>query len=137
MQNLQNAEGLSRPRAIVPCAQHVLTDVLAAKAQQANSMDSSGLSSCVQRRRAKGLCRKEGYESIYARKEVVYVVPVKSVLGRLPIVLAGDTGTIPFKYRAGLHNGGHRYNHNLARADLAPGAADGYPMYFVNFGHVI
>ena len=33
---------------------------------------------------------------------MVYVVPVKSVLGRLPIVLAGDTGTIPFKYRAGL-----------------------------------
>jgi len=30
-------------------------------------------------------------------KEVVYVVPVSSVLGRLPVVRAGDTGTIPFK----------------------------------------
>ncbi len=47
-------------------------------------------------------------------KEVVYVVPVSSVLGRLPVVRAGDTGTIPFKYCAGLRNGGHRYNHNAA-----------------------
>ncbi len=65
-------------------------------------------------------------------KEVVYVVPVSSVLGRLPVVRAGDTGTIPFKYSAGLRNGARRYDHNLARADSAPGAADGCPMYFVN-----
>ncbi len=26
---------------------------------------------------------------------------------------AGDTSTIPFKYCAGLHNGGHCFNHNL------------------------
>ena len=30
-------------------------------------------------------------------KEVLYVVPVSSVLGRLPVVCAGDTGTIPFR----------------------------------------
>ena len=46
-------------------------------------------------------------------KEMVYVVPVSSVLGRLPVVRARDTGTIPFKYRAGLRNGAHRYDHNL------------------------
>ena len=63
---------------------------------------------------------------------MVYVVPVSSVLGRLPVVRAGDTDTIPSKYRAGLRNGAHRYDHNLARADSAPGAADGCPMYFVN-----
>ncbi len=41
-------------------------------------------------------------------KELVYVVPVSLVLGMLPVVRAGDKGTIPFKYRAGLRNRGHR-----------------------------
>ena len=31
-------------------------------------------------------------------KEVVYVVPISSILGKLPVVRAGDTGTIPHKY---------------------------------------
>ncbi len=58
------------------------------------------------------------------------------MLGRLPVVLAGDTGTIPFRYHAGLSNRGHRYNHNLARVDSAPGAADGCSMHFINIlGH--
>ena len=52
--------------------------------------------------------------------------------------MAGDTGTIPFKYRAGRRRlnvpGAHRYNHNLARADSAPGAADGCPVHIVNSG---
>ena len=65
-------------------------------------------------------------------KEVLYVVPVSSVLGRLPVVRAGDTGTIPFQYRQGLRNGAHRYEHDLARADTRPGAGDGCSMYFVN-----
>ena len=65
-------------------------------------------------------------------KEVVYVVPASSVLGRLPVVRACETGTIPFKYRAGLRSGAHRYDHNLARADSSRNAGDGCPMYFVN-----
>jgi hypothetical protein len=65
-------------------------------------------------------------------KEVVYVLPISSILGRLPVVLAGDTGTIPHKYRAGLRSGAHRFNHDLASADSAPGSGDGCPMYFVN-----
>jgi hypothetical protein len=60
------------------------------------------------------------------------VVPATSVLGRLPVVRAGDTGTIPFKYRNGLRNGAHRYDQSLARADSSRGAGDGCPMYFVN-----
>ena len=60
------------------------------------------------------------------------MVPATSVLGRLPVVRAGDTGTIPFKYRDGLHNGAHRYDPALARADSRRGAGDGCPMYFVN-----
>ena len=60
------------------------------------------------------------------------MVPATSVLGRLPVVRAGDTGTIPFKYRNGLRNGAHRYDQSLARADSSSGAGDGCPMYFVN-----
>ena len=40
---------------------------------------------------------------IYERsphKQVLYVVPVSSILGRLPVLPAGDTGTIPFSMRA-------------------------------------
>ena len=71
----------------------------------------------------------------------MHVVPASSVLRRLPVVRAGDTGTIPFKYSAGLRSGAHRYDHNLARADSSSNAGDGWasrdagdgcPMYFVN-----
>ena len=65
-------------------------------------------------------------------KEIVHVVPASSVFGRLPVVLAGDTGTIPFKSRAVLLSGAHRYDHNLERADSSRNAGNGYPMYFVN-----
>ena len=66
-------------------------------------------------------------------KEVVYIVPVSSVLGRLPIVRAGDTGTIPFRYSLGLQSSLRRFVNNLAHADLSPGAGDSCPMFFVNF----
>ncbi len=65
-------------------------------------------------------------------KEVIYVVPITSILGKLPVVRAGDTGTIPFKYRTVTLSGKHRFNTQLARADTRPGAGDGCPMYFVN-----
>ena len=62
----------------------------------------------------------------------MYVLPISSILGRLPVVLAGDTGTIPFSYRNGCRNGALRYDHDLAGADSHAGAGDGSPMYFVN-----
>ena len=65
-------------------------------------------------------------------KEILYVVPISSVLGKLPVVPAGDTGTIPCSYRAGTMNGSRRYNPEIAKADTRPGAGDGCPMYFVN-----
>ena len=65
-------------------------------------------------------------------KEVVYVLPITSILRRLPLVRAGDTGTIPFGYRNGCRNGAHRYNHYLASADSSRGAGDCCPTYFVN-----
>ncbi len=39
---------------------------------------------------------------VYKRSEqvqVLYVIPVSSILGRLPLVLVGATGTIPFTMR--------------------------------------
>ena len=71
------------------------------------------------------------YETL-PEKAVLYVLPITSILGRLPVVLAGDTGTIPFSYHNGCRNGAHTYDHNLAKADSRPGAGDGSPMYFVN-----
>ena len=65
-------------------------------------------------------------------KECLYVVPASSVLGRLPIVQAGDTGTIPFKYRTGLRGGRTRFDSSIAKADTYPGAGDGCPMFFIN-----
>ena len=51
----------------------------------------------------------------------MYALPITSILGRLPVVQAGDTETIPFSYRNGCHNGAHRYNHDLAKADTGWG----------------
>ena len=65
-------------------------------------------------------------------KEILYVVPITSVLGKLPVVRAGDTGTIPYRYSRGTANGSSRYFPEIARADTSPGAGDGCPMYFVN-----
>ena len=66
----------------------------------------------------------------------MYILPITSILGRLPVVRAGDTGTIPFGYSSGCCNGCHRYNHDLASADFSRwaglAAGDGCPMYFVN-----
>ena len=67
-----------------------------------------------------------------AAVKLMYVLPLTSILGRLPVVRAGDTGTIPFSNGNGCRNGAHRYDHDLARADSRPGAGDGCPMYFVN-----
>ena len=53
-------------------------------------------------------------------------------LGSLPVVLAGDKGTIPQKYCAGLRRGAHRFDPDLARADSALGSGDGWPMHFFN-----
>ena len=64
-------------------------------------------------------------------KEILYVVPISSVLGKLPVVRAGDTGTIPHIYRSGTMDGACRYIPEIAKADTSPGAGDGCPMYFV------
>ena len=71
------------------------------------------------------------YKSLPA-KRVVYVLPITSILRRLPVVRAGDTGIIQLGYRSGCCNGAHSYNHYLTSADSSRGAEDSCPMYFVN-----
>ena len=61
-------------------------------------------------------------------KEILYVIPITSILGKSPTVRAGDTGTSPYRYCT--------TNRNIARADSAAisaqGSGNGSPMYFVN-----
>ncbi len=57
------------------------------------------------------------------KKPILYVIPVESILGKLPVIPVGDTGTIQ-------HN-----IHNLfadAPGDRQEGSGDGCRMWFVN-----
>jgi hypothetical protein len=57
------------------------------------------------------------------KKPILYVIPVESILDKLPVVHVGDTGTIP-----------HRLRNHFSRApgDSRPGSGDGCRMWFVN-----
>ena len=59
------------------------------------------------------------YELDY-RKPVLYVIPIQSILGKLPVVPVGDTGTIPSHLFPG------------APGDRRQGSGDGCRMWFVN-----
>ena len=62
------------------------------------------------------------YELDY-KKPVLYVIPIQSILGKLPVVPVGDTGTVPHRMR-NIFSG--------APGDRRPGAGDGCRMWFVN-----
>jgi hypothetical protein len=62
------------------------------------------------------------YELDY-KKPILYVIPIQSILGKLPLVPVGDTGTIPHS----MHNA-----ISGAPGDRRPGAGDGCWMWFVN-----
>jgi hypothetical protein len=67
-----------------------------------------------------------GSKVVYERREnkqVLYVVPVSSILGRLPLVPVGDTGTIPFSMTA---------EYPGASCDTRPDAGDGSRLWYVN-----
>ena len=55
-------------------------------------------------------------------KEILYFIHITSILEKLPTMCAGDTGTIPCRYR-----GTNRLNRNNSRADSAPGSENGSP----------
>ena len=62
------------------------------------------------------------YELDY-KKPVLYVIPIESILGKLPVVPVGHTGTIPHHLRNVFPG---------APGDRRPGAGDGCRMWFVN-----
>jgi len=66
---------------------------------------------------------------IYERKEnklVLYVVPLSSILGKLPLAPVGDTGTIPFCMR------GEGADFEGASCDTVHGRGDGCRWWYVN-----
>ena len=70
-----------------------------------------------------------GSKLVYERKEnkqVLYVVPIASILGRLALVPAGDTGTIPHSMRS------ESASYPGASCDSRPGAGDGSRWWYVN-----
>ena len=64
------------------------------------------------------------YELDY-KKPILYVIPVESILGKLPVVPVGDTRTI-------LHN--LRIRFPGAPGDRREGSRDGCRRWFVNSG---
>jgi hypothetical protein len=57
------------------------------------------------------------------KNPILYVIPLEGILGKLPVVPVGDTGTIPHRLR-NLFPG--------APGDRRPGSGDGCRMWFVN-----
>ncbi len=59
------------------------------------------------------------------KNPILYVIPIQSILGKLPVVpvASGDTGTIP-----------HHLCHHFpgAPGNSRPGSGDGHRMWFVN-----
>ena len=66
------------------------------------------------------------YETLLEKEVVYYILPITSILWRLPVFWAGDTGTIPFGYSNGCRNRAHSYNHDLASADSSRGAVNSW-----------
>ena len=64
------------------------------------------------------------YELDYKKPlAILYVIPMESILGKLPVVPVGDTGTVPNRLR----------NHFPgAPDDRRPDSGDGCRMWFVN-----
>ncbi len=62
------------------------------------------------------------------KNPILYVIPIQSILGKLPFVPVGDTGTIP------QWCGSCRLRHHFpgAPGDRRPGSGDGCRMWFVN-----
>ena len=66
---------------------------------------------------------------LYERKQnqqVLYVIPISSILGKLPLIPVGDTGTIPFGMRDKLHEV------DEASCDTKQGEGDRCRLWYVN-----
>jgi hypothetical protein len=66
---------------------------------------------------------------VYERRpdnQVFYLLPVESMLGTLPVVPVGDTGTIPYCMRQ------HAEDFVCAAFDTREGACDGSSWWYIN-----
>jgi hypothetical protein len=66
---------------------------------------------------------------VYERKtdsQVFYVIPVEYILGKLPVVPIGDTGTIPYSMRQ------RAADFVDAAFDTREGAGDGSRWWYIN-----
>ena len=59
------------------------------------------------------------------KKPILYVLPIENILGKLPVVPVGDTGTIPFRLRKHFEGTG-------ASADPQNRPGTGCQMWYVN-----
>ena len=57
------------------------------------------------------------------KKPILYVIPIQSILGKLPLVPVGDTGTIPHSMRNAFSG---------APGDWRPGPGDRCRIWFFN-----
>lgn len=76
-----------------------------------------------------GWLGKVDSKMIYERKpsnQVLYVLPITHILGKLPLVPIGDTGTIPHSMR------GESAELPGALCDSEPGKGDGCRWWYVN-----
>jgi hypothetical protein len=60
------------------------------------------------------------------QSQVLYVVPITSILGRLALVPVGNTGTIPFSMRK------QTRDFSGASCDSKDGAGDGNRWWYIN-----
>ena len=70
---------------------------------------------------------------VYERREqaqVLYVIPVSSILGRLPLVPVGATGTIPFACKFAMR--GESADFHGAFCDKSAKGGDGCRWWYVN-----
>ena len=61
-----------------------------------------------------------------SNKQVLYVLPITSILSRLPLVPVGGTGTIPFSMW------GEAADFDGASCDSKPGEGDGSRWWYTN-----
>jgi hypothetical protein len=71
-------------------------------------------------------CRSRIVYELRPDNQVFYVLPVDSILGKLPVVPVGDTGTIPYCMRQ------HTENFVGAAFDTREGASDGSRWWYIN-----
>ncbi len=71
--------------------------------------------------------RERNEEAVSARPSVVYVVPITSILGRLPLIPAGDQGTIPVAMR---HRKKELFEYGKCDESARPGTCS--KLYYIN-----